>query len=113
MSDFAINRFEELNNYSGLMTRYKMVIQMRIKAYARAATIMDGTGSRRHQGPAQHHQTCDDQRGTRDSEAGGSASSDSAPTLFIPMGLADMDHRGVIRIEPLPTFDVIQHLCGW
>jgi hypothetical protein len=52
LSDFGINRFEELNNYSGLMTRYKMVIQMRIKAYARAATIMDGTGSRRHQGPA-------------------------------------------------------------
>jgi hypothetical protein len=33
LSDFGINRFEELNNYSGLMTRRKMVIQIGKKIY--------------------------------------------------------------------------------
>jgi hypothetical protein len=32
LSDFDTNRFEELNNYSGLMTRRKMRIQVRAGA---------------------------------------------------------------------------------
>jgi hypothetical protein len=32
LSDFDTNRFEELNNYSGLMTRRKMRIQVRADA---------------------------------------------------------------------------------